>query len=83
MYMSYCRFEGTNAELRACLSDIEEVLNEENEYPISEREATCFCYMVENFVDFLHDADLLDEDGELDTDMLKALRAKMVKEVER
>lgn len=75
--------EGTNAELRACLAAVEEVCNDENEYPISEREATCFCNMVENFIEFLHNADLLGDDGDLDIIALHELHEKMVKEVER
>lgn len=75
--MSYCRFEGALAELRACLSVVEEHLNEEAEYPVSEREIACFDSMVREFFDFLKDADLIDDDGELDRDMLNAICDKL------
>ena len=70
MYMSYCRFEGTAAELRACLGDVEEHINEEAEYEVSDREIRSFRSMVEDFVNFLNENELLDEDGELNEDEL-------------
>lgn len=63
--MSYCRFEGTREELRACLSDIEEHVNGEGESVVSEKEIRCCQRMIEEFVDWLNDMALLD-DGELD-----------------
>ena len=65
MYMSYCRFEGTRQELRACLADVEEHVNGEAEYKVRENEIGHFEQMVREFVDWLNDMALLDEDGEL------------------
>lgn len=69
-YMSYCRFEGTFYELRNCLSDVEEHVNEEAEYEVSSREIQEFRNMVEYFHDFLCNMELLDENGDLDMDEL-------------
>lgn len=77
MYMSYCRFEGTNAELGACLTDVEEHIYEEAEYEISDHEIDHFKRMVENFVSFLDQHELLDEYGELDEDKLDAICESM------
>lgn len=66
MYMSYCRFEGTLAEMRACIGSVEEHVNEEAEYEVSEREIDCFRKMVQEFAGWLYDMELLDENGELD-----------------
>ena len=49
MYMSYCRFEGTLAELRACMSEVYDHVNEEAEYEVSDREINYFRQMVEIF----------------------------------
>lgn len=70
MYMSYCRFEGTRHELAACLDVVEEHINEEAEYTVSDREICDFKRMVRMFVDFMHEQDLLDAEGELDQDAL-------------
>lgn len=70
MYMSYCRFEGTLAEMRACISDVEEHINEEAQYEVSEREIESFKRMVLEFNVFLQDNVLLDEYGNLDDDQL-------------
>lgn len=77
--MSYCRFEGTLGELRRCLDVVGEHLNEEAEYPVSENEIACFHYMVREFFDFLKDADLIDDEGELDRDMLNEICFKLEK----
>lgn len=66
MYMSYCRFEGTKAELRACFNDVEEHLYGEQDDEISEREIQCFRGIVADMIDFLNDNYLIDEDGMLD-----------------
>ena len=71
MYMSYCRFEGTAAELRACLADVEEHIYEEAEYEVSEREIEHFKNMVENFVEFLGEHGITDPDGEIDQERLE------------
>ena len=79
MYMSYCRFEGTRHELRACLSDVEEHVNEEAEYEVSDSEINHFRFMVEDFVGWLNDMALLDEDGEIDQDALEQVCKAMAK----
>ena len=66
MYMSYCRFEGTYSELRACLNDVEEHVNEEAEYEVSDREIQHFRNMVELFHEFLCEQELMDSYGDLD-----------------
>ena len=63
MYMSYCRFEGTHDELRACLADVDEHVNEEAGEKVSDREIQHFRNMIEYFVGWLNDQALLDEDG--------------------
>lgn len=71
MYMSYCRFEGTRHELRACLSDVEDHVNGEAEYKVRENEIGHFEQMVREFVDWLNDMALLDEYGDLDEHALE------------
>ena len=66
MYMSYCKFEGTYAELRACIDDVKEHTNEEAAYEVSYREIQNFREMVRYFYSFLCDQELLTEDGNLD-----------------
>lgn len=66
MYMSYCRFEGTKSELRACLNDVQEHIDGEAEYSISDREIGCFKAIIMDVVDFLNDNCLIDEDGMID-----------------
>lgn len=70
MYMSYCRFEGTRRELEACLQEVEEHVNEEAEYEVSDHEIAHFKKMIVDFVGWLNDMCLLDGDGELDGDEL-------------
>lgn len=79
MYMSYCKFEGTYSDLRACLNDVEEHVEEYAEYETSSREIQWFRNMVELFHEFLCDQSLLDEDGGLDTDVLDTICEKMAK----
>ena len=71
MYMSYCRFEGTHEELRACLADVKEHIQEEAEYEVSEREIEHFQGMVRDFYSWLVDYELITGDGELDEEMLE------------
>ena len=75
--MSYCRFEGTKAELNACLAEVEEHIYEEAEYEVSDHEIGHFRQIVENFVSFLDQHELLDEYGELDEDKLDAICESM------
>jgi hypothetical protein len=77
--MSYCRFEGTYAELRACISEVEDHVNEEAEYEVSDREIRQFREMVEYFHSFLCDNELLDEFGDLDTVQLDKVCEAMSK----
>lgn len=78
-YMSYCRFEGTDTELRCCLSDVEEHVNEEAEYETSYREIQCFRNMVERFHEFLCEQELLDNYGDLKMDRLDEICEAMSK----
>lgn len=73
MYMSYCKFEGTRQELAVCLGDVMEHLNDEAEYKVSDREIANFRQMVKDFYEFMVDAELLTEEGELDEDMLERI----------
>lgn len=78
-YMSYCRFEGTLHELKCCLNDVEEHINEEANDTVSEHEIACFEDMVKTFYEFLCEQELIDEDGELDTDRLSEIGDAMEK----
>lgn len=77
MYMSYCRFEGTRRELEACLQEVEEHVNEEAEYEVSDHEIAHFKKMIVDFVGWLNDMCLLD--GELDHDELDRVCESMAK----
>ena len=77
MYMSYCRFEGTKQELNACIAEVEEHIYQEAEYEVSDHEIRHFRQIVENFVSFLDQHELLDEYGELDEDKLDAICESM------
>ncbi len=79
MYMSYCRFEGTQQELQACFSAVEEHVNGEAEYAISDREICCFKKMIEEVAEFLYDNDLLDEYGEVNATALDDICESMAK----
>lgn len=59
--------------MRACLSDVEEHINEEAQYDVSDREIDNFKRMVLEFTVFLQDNDLLDEYGNLDEDQLDGI----------
>lgn len=82
MYMSYCRFEGTRSELNACLREVEEHINEEAEYEVSENEIYHFRQMVYEFYDFLQGNALLDEYGDIDEHMLEEVCESMAKSYE-
>ena len=79
MYMSYCRFEGTRGELAACLNEVTDHVNEEAEYEVSDPEIRHFKNMIVNFVDFLHDMCLLDDEGYLDREELDKVCQAMAK----
>ena len=70
MYMSYYRFEGTRSELAACLSEVEDHINLEAKYEVSEQEINHFRRTVKMFVEFLQEQELLNEEGELDKEVL-------------
>lgn len=77
MYMSYCRFEGTRQELRACINEVENHIYEEAEYEVSDNEIREFKQMVKDFYNFMADMELLDENGELDENVLDEISEKM------
>lgn len=79
MYMSYCRFEGTKAELRACLEAVEEHVNGEAEYAISEREIYNFKCMIGDIIEFIYSNDLMDEYGDVNDAALDDVCAAMAK----
>lgn len=79
MYMSYCRFEGTLNELRACLAEVQEHVDGAAEYEVSNREIDCFQNMVETFFDFMQENGLIDWDVELDKDALSQVCNEMAK----
>ena len=77
--MSYCRQENTYAALREALADVEEHVNKEAEYEVSDREIGKFRDMVEFFHEFLCDMELLDKDGDLDYEALDSVCEAMAK----
>lgn len=77
--MSYCRQENTYLALCEALSDVEEHVNEEAEYKVSNREIQNFRNMVEYFHEFLCNNELLDEDGNLDDEVLDQVCDAMAK----
>ena len=79
MYMSYCRYEGTLSELRACMADVEEHVNEEAEYEVSDREITCFKTLITEIHEFMQNMELIDCEGELDYDELDRVCEAMAK----
>lgn len=64
-------------ELNACIGTVCEHINEEAQSEVSDREIECFKRMVHRFVDFLNDAELLAEDGDLDEVALDDICDKM------
>jgi len=73
MYMSYCRYEGTLSELRACLDDVQEHIDGAAEYEVSYQEIRNFAQMVKEFVQFAQDNELIDCYGDLDNDRLEEI----------
>ena len=78
-YMSYCRHEGTLAELRGCIEDANDHINEEARYEVSDKEIYCFKKMVEEFYEFLCEQELIDQFGELDSEELDKICESMRK----
>lgn len=77
MYMSYCRFEGTKNELDACMDEVRDHYCEIAEYEVSENEIDHFQRMVRNFVEFLNEYELLNDDNEVDEDKLEEISETM------
>lgn len=82
MYMSYCKYEGTLAELKVCLSDAQEHFDEEAEYPVSDSEIESFRILVGTFMDFLYDNELINEYGEFDDDRFDKICESMKTNIE-
>ena len=66
-------------ELTSCLNTVEEHVNHEAEYAVSENEINNFQQMVQDFVGWLHDMALLDDEGYLDEDALNDVCDEMSK----
>lgn len=79
MYMSYCRFEGTREELRACYSDVDDYINDCAEERASDREIDCFRDMVQEMFDFLRDNCIIDDDAFIDWNTVDDICEKMTK----
>lgn len=79
MYMSYCRFEGTLAELRACLWSVEEHADGNAEFPVSDREINCYNDMVAAFFNHMQEMGYIDWDVTLDLDALQQVSEQMRK----
>lgn len=62
MYMSYCRCEGTLHEMRAVLEDASDHVSDDAPYRVSDGEIYCFRQMVTEFVDWLNDMGLLEDE---------------------
>lgn len=77
MYMSYCRFEGTYHELRACMGEVEEHIYEEAEYSVSDNEINYFRKIVELMAEFLVNEGIIDEYGELSDERLDQICNKL------
>lgn len=78
-YMSYCKFEGTLSELRSCMNTVEEHVNEEAEYEVSDQEIRCFRDIAIEFNNFMHDMGLMDDEGYIDDDALDEVCEAMAK----
>ena len=61
------------------MNAVEEHVNGEAEYPVSENEVNNFQQMVQDFVGWLHDMALLDDEGYLNEDALNEVRDDMMK----
>lgn len=80
MNMSYCRYENTLSDLRDCIHDAVEHINEEAEYAVSEREIDCFRRMVKEFWEFLNFCEVIDfETGRLNEEELDECCFRMEK----
>lgn len=74
VFMSYCRYDGAKRALLECLGDVQEKIdaNNSNEEftPKTTDEVEAFEYMIEYFVQWLYDNNILDGEGELDNNEL-------------
>lgn len=78
MNMSYCRYENTLYDLRDCLEDATEHINEEAESPVSSREIGYFRKMVEEMYNFLYENDLINyKTQEIDEEKLDEYCSRM------
>ena len=79
MYMSYCRYEGTLQELRACIADVEDHVNQEAEWPVRDREVEAFRNLVHEMHEFMVNVEILDSYGDIDEESLDCV-CKLMKE---
>lgn len=77
MYMSYCRFEGTCQEMKACLNEVDDHIYEEAEYDVSENEIRNFRNMMVHIADWMAEQELLDEYGEINHERLDEICEQM------
>lgn len=70
MYMSYCRCEGTLHEMRAVLEDVEYHIHESAPHRMSDGEIQSFKSMVTEFVNWINDMGLLEDEVYLDDEEL-------------
>lgn len=83
MYMSYCRFEGTRRELTACLDVVEDHINKEAKYEVSEQEINHFRRMTLMFAEFMLEQGIINFDGEIDKAVLENVCSAMAKSYEQ
>lgn len=80
MNMSYCRYENTLEDLRDCINNAMEHVDEEAEYSVSKSEISCFRNMVEEFFEFMDSCGIIDYENEcIDEDELDDVCKKMKK----
>ena len=70
MNMSYCRYENTMRDLRDCINDVIEHVNEEAKYSVSEREIDCFRKMVKEFHELMTFCSIINDDGTINEEEL-------------
>jgi len=72
MNMSYCRWRNTLNDLRDCINDATDHINEEAEYKVSPEEINAFKNMMYEAYEFMaYTAGIIGSDGELDDDALE------------
>lgn len=75
--MSYCRHYNTRLALSECIEDAQEHIDGVAECAVSDEEVWAFRKMVGEFYDFLNEAGLLNEFGELDEEKLDEVCEQM------